>query len=121
MNNYFKTKKYKGYDSKTECKRANELKLLQRAGEIKNFQEQVVFELQPTFKNKQGKAVRKIEYTPDFVYFDNKFKCLVAEDSKGFKTESYKIKAKLFQFKYPEYMFIETGLSKYKKKEKNDK
>jgi hypothetical protein len=110
MNNYYKTKKYKGYDSKSEYKRLQELKLLERAGEIRNLQEQVIFELQPAFRNKQGKAIRKIEYTPDFTYFDNNLKCIVAEDSKGFKTESYKIKAKLFQFKYPQYMFIETGL-----------
>jgi hypothetical protein len=116
MNNYYKTKKYKGYDSKTECKRANELKLLERAGEIKDLKEQVVFELQPAFRTKTGEAIRKIEYTPDFVYYDNLFKHLVAEDSKGFKTESYKIKAKLFQFKYPEYRFIETGLKIKKRK-----
>jgi hypothetical protein len=119
-NSYFKTKKVNGYDSGAECKRALELKLLERAKEIKDLQEQVTFELQPAFRNNQGKAVRKIEYTPDFVYYDNKLKGIVVEESKGFKTESYKIKAKLFQHKYPQYIFIETGL-RPKKKRKSKK
>ena len=34
-----------GYDSKREHRRAQELKLLQRAGEISDLQEQVRFEL----------------------------------------------------------------------------
>lgn len=113
--NYFRTKKYKGSDSKTEYHRLQELKLLERAGEIKHLQEQVSFELQPSFKTNQGKTIRKMEYTPDFVYYDFKLKGVVAEESKGFKTESYKMRAKLFQYKYPDYIFIETGLKKKKK------
>jgi hypothetical protein len=117
-NNYFRTKKYKGSDSKTEYQRLQQLKLLEKAGEIKNLQEQVFFELQPSFKNNQGKTIRKMEYTPDFVYFDCKLKAMVAEESKGFKTEGYKMRSKLFQYKYPDYIFIETGLKKRKKSSK---
>jgi len=45
--------------------------LLVRAGIIKDLQKQVKFELQPAFRNIKGEAIRKIEYIPDFVYFDN--------------------------------------------------
>jgi hypothetical protein len=119
-NNYFRTKKYKGSDSKTEHERLLQLRLLEKAGEIKNLQEQVSFELQPSFKTNQGKTIKKMEYTPDFVYYDCKLKGIVAEESKGFKTESYKMRSKLFQYKYPEYIFIETGL-KIKKNKKSIK
>jgi hypothetical protein len=115
-NNYFRTKKVDGYDSKTECKRAWELKLLEKAGKIKDLKEQVSFELQPSFKTAQGKTIRKMEYTPDFVYYDFKFKGLVAEESKGFRTPDYRIRAKLFQYKYPQYIFIETGLPPKRKR-----
>jgi len=115
-NDYYRTKKVNGYDSKTECKRALELKLLERAGEIRDLREQVTFELQPAFKNNQGKAVRKMDYIADFTYYDNKLKANVVEESKGFKTEKYRLKAKIFQFKYPELFFIESGLSKKKKR-----
>ena len=118
INKYFRTKKVNGYDSATECKRAAELKLLERANEIKDLREQVVFELQPSFKTNQGKTIRKMQYTTDFVYYDNKLKIMVVEESKGFKTEDYKMRAKLFQYKYPEYLFIETGLFKKKRKKK---
>ena len=115
-NNYYRTKKVNGYDSKTECKRALELKLLERGGEIRDLCEQVTFELQPAFKNNQGKAVRKMDYIADFAYYDNKLKAKVVEESKGFKTEKYRLKAKIFQFKFPEFIFIESGLAKKKKR-----
>lgn len=115
---YYKTKKVNGHDSLAESKRAAELKLLQRAGNIKNLQEQVSFELQPSFKANNGRTIRKMEYIADFVYFDNVLNKKVVEESKGFKTEVYRIKCKLFQYKYPDLVFIETGLSKKKKKKK---
>ena len=39
--------KYKGYDSKREYYRAQELKLLEKKGVISDLQEQVKFELIP--------------------------------------------------------------------------
>ncbi len=54
------------------------------------------FDLQPAFINKHGEYRRKIEYIADFM-IDN-----VVIDCKGFTTESFKIKKKLFEFKYPD-------------------
>ncbi len=106
--NKFSAIKTGGYDSKKEYRRSLELKLLLKAGEIRDLKEQVRFELQEGFRSKQGKAIRKIEYITDFTYFDNKLQCIVAEDVKGFKTPEYKIKSKLFQYKYPYYYFLES-------------
>lgn len=97
-----------GCDSKKEFRRKRELTLLQAAGEIKNLEEQKSFVLQEGFQAQSGKKLRPITYIVDFYYFDCAKNCWVAEDVKGFKTDVYKIKAKLFQFRYPEITFLET-------------
>lgn len=81
-----------GYDSKREARRAAELRLLQRAGEISDLREQVTFELIP----KQG-DMRATKYIADFVYVDKNGNQHV-EDSKGFRTAEYRIKRKLMRF-----------------------
>lgn len=89
------------FDSKKEAKRYSELKLLERAGEIKELELQKVFELQPSFK-KNGKTYRKTTYKADFYYFNTKIGKYIVEDVKGFKTEVYKLKKKMFEYKYQE-------------------
>jgi hypothetical protein len=88
------------FDSLKEAKRYNELKILEKANEITELRLQVKFELQPSFK-KEGKTYRKIEYIADFTYYDNKLNKYIVEDTKGYKTEVYKLKKKLFEYKYP--------------------
>jgi hypothetical protein len=88
------------FDSLKEAKRYNELKILEKANEITELRLQVKFELQPSFK-KEGKTYRKIEYIADFTYYDNRLNKYIVEDTKGYKTEVYKIKKKLFEYKYP--------------------
>lgn len=86
------------FDSVLEAKRYRQLALLQRAGEISNLKLQVPFLLQDSFR-KNGKTYRKIEYIADFVY-EEKGQTVV-EDTKGIKTEVFKMKQKLFEYKYP--------------------
>lgn len=88
------------FDSAKEAKRYNELKMLERAHIIDNLQMQKVFELQPKYINCIGQHIRAITYIADFYYYDNEFKKWVVEDTKGFRTEVYKIKKKLFEYKY---------------------
>lgn len=83
------------FDSKKEARRYNELKLLEKAGIIKNLQRQVKYELQPSFKY-NGKTIRAINYIADFVYEKNGE--LIVEDVKGIKTDVYKLKKKLFLY-----------------------
>lgn len=101
MKNKYKNTKYNGYDSKKEYYRSNELKLLQKAGEISNLQEQVGYELIPSqWKVENGKKKcieRAVKYIADFQYTD-RFGNIVVEDTKGFRTESYKIKKKLMLY-----------------------
>lgn len=98
---------YKGiiYDSKKEAKRAYELDIMQRAGLIQNLERQKSFELQPSFKL-NGKTIRAITYIADFVYTKNGQ--TIVEDVKGFKTEIYRLKYKMFLYKYPDITFIES-------------
>ena len=86
------------FDSILEANRYQELKLLQRTKQISNLRLQVPFLLQESFK-KNGTTHRKIEYIADFVYEENGQ--TVVEDTKGMKTEIFKIKQKLFEYKYP--------------------
>lgn len=103
MYNKFKNKKIIidgiKFDSKKEGKRYEELKLLEKANLIKNIQLQVKYELQPKYKI-NNKTIRAINYIADFVYYDNEKNQLIVEDSKGYRTDVYKIKKKLFEYRY---------------------
>jgi hypothetical protein len=96
------------FDSKAEAKRYQELKLIERAGQIKNLSLQPRFTLQEGFVNiHTGKKERMIEYVADFMYLENGV--IIVEDCKGFKTSDYKIKRKLFIHQYQDkYKHIET-------------
>ena len=96
------------FDSNAEAKRYKELKLLERGGAIKNLSLQPRFLLQEGFVNiHTSKKVRAIEYVADFQYDENGI--TIVEDVKGMKTSDYKIKRKLFLFKYQnKYKHIET-------------
>ena len=82
-------------DSEHEYSRLCELKVLQRAGEIKDLQTQVRYKLIPNQKI-CGKTERGTDYIADFVYWtkDDQFIC---EDAKGHKTADYIIKRKLMK------------------------
>ncbi len=92
--NKYGAKKSGGYDSVKEHRRANELKLMQRAGIISNLREQVKYVLIPTQRDAAGNLLEKeCSYYADFVYErDGK---TVVEDTKGMRTPEYKIKRKL--------------------------
>lgn len=111
------------FDSKMEADFYVYLKAEQKAGRVKSFQTQPEFVLQERFIIVEGKSIpdtnkdfeklkrkhkapihRAIKYISDFlvVYADNSVKVI---DVKGIKTADFKIKEKMFNFKYPEYNF----------------
>lgn len=94
------------FDSKKEHARWLHLKALESMGLISDLQRQVSFELQPKFTSNKGEHIRAICYVADFVYTkDNK---KIVEDVKGgtaTQTDVFKLKRKLFLYKYPEYEF----------------
>lgn len=86
------------FDSKHEANRYLELKMLLKGRAIYDLQLQPKFEIQPAYK-KNGKTIRAITYVADFSYRDKTGK-LIVEDAKGMKTEVYKLKKKLVEYKY---------------------
>lgn len=101
------------FDSQREATRYQELKLLERAGAIKDLKRQVSYELipvqrEPNTLNKidskrgrviQGKIIEKaVTYIADFVYTDSATGEVVVEDTKGFRTKDYILKRKMLLY-----------------------
>lgn len=91
------------FDSKKEAKRYQDLKILENAGVISNLNRQVPFEIVP----KQN-GERAVKYIADFMYVEVATGKVIVEDVKGYRTDVYKIKRKLFKLRYPEYEFLES-------------
>lgn len=102
------TKYGKRWDSKKELAYYENLLLLQKAGEIKEIELQPSFLLQEAFK-RNGKTERAIRYNADFkvTYSDGHIEIIDVKASTKFKTEVYRIKRKLFLYRYPEIIFKE--------------
>jgi len=102
------------FDSKKECKRYMELKLLERGNVIRDLRLQVEFELLPNqyatekrygkngkpLKDKKVLLERRVVYRADFVYILNETNETVIEDVKGIKLPEYILKRKLFLYRY---------------------
>lgn len=87
------------FDSQKEARRYKELKLLERGKAISDLKLQPKFELIPKQKY-QGKTLRKTSYIADFQYYDIKNDKVIVEDVKGYLTDVYKLKKKMFLYKY---------------------
>ena len=85
------------FDSKREAQRWQELRLMERAGRITDLRRQVKFVLIPSQRGEDGKVIEKqVTYIADFVYLkDGK---TVVEDSKGYRTEVYRLKKKMMLY-----------------------
>lgn len=88
------------FDSKKEANRYKELRLLEKAGAIKDLRTQVKFTLIPSQRDEAtGKVIeRECSYKADFVYEEDGK--TVVEDVKGFRTKEYVIKRKLMLYQY---------------------
>lgn len=99
----YKNKKciYNGikFDSKKEMAYYIKLKLLEEKGKIRDLELQKTYELQPSFKL-NGRTYRKITYKADFSYVTAEDDKLHVVDTKGFRTEVYKLKRKMLAYKY---------------------
>lgn len=89
------------FDSMGEARRYQELKLLERAGLIRDIFRQSLFVLMVD-------RVHICNYRADFVYHDNATNLTVVEDFKGFRTAEYRLKHKLMLAIYG-IEILETG------------
>ena len=88
------------FDSKKEANYYLKFKIMQDAGIIRNLELQKKYVLQKSFINKEGKKYREISYIADFYYVTTKDNKEHVVDVKGFRTDVYKLKKKLFEYKY---------------------
>lgn len=79
------------FDSQREYKHWLELKIRERVGEISRLERQKDFVI-------EHNGVRITKYRADFIYFENGQR--VVADSKGFRTDVYRLKAKLMKAFY---------------------
>ena len=93
---------YKGikFDSKKEMQRYKNLEILENTNYICSLELQKKFLLQEGYTNAEGKKRRPIYYIADFYYYDYIDNKWVVEDVKGVRTDVYKLKKKLFEYKY---------------------
>ena len=83
------------FHSLGECNRYIELQKALRIGSIKDLRLQVVYPLTAKRRDKDGKAVRAMNYIADFVYTDTSTDLEVVEDFKGKRTQGYINKSKM--------------------------
>ena len=89
-----------------EAQYFDELYLKLKQGLITNLKVQPKYELIPTLKW-NDKTLKKRIYKADFEYFDLNTKNTVVVDAKGFQTDVYKLKKRLFLLNYTNYIFME--------------
>lgn len=88
------------FDSKAEGRYYEHLLKLKKTGAVEDFEMQKAFTLLDRFAHPQtGRIVRAITYKADFevLYADGRIEVV---DIKGFLTPEFKIKAKMFMFRY---------------------
>lgn len=92
------------FDSQMEYRRYCELKLLQRAGEIKDLHVHPKYKLLPKYySNSQHRNIPAIIYTADFTYLEDGK--VIVEDVKGVSTTAFNLKRRLFEYHYPSVFF----------------
>ena len=92
------------FDSKKERLRFDNLLIMAKKGLIKNLILQPEFEIIPQVKHNK-KTLCKIKYIADFKYEENGK--IIVEDVKGFKTDVYQLKKRLFLLQNPNIEFRE--------------
>lgn len=85
------------FDSKREADRYLVLKGMEEDGTIGALRRQVRYELIPAF-DVDGRHYRPVYYVADFVYREGGKE--VVEDVKGMRTDTYRLKSKLFARRY---------------------
>lgn len=89
------------FDSLAEADYYQKLAMAEKAGQIADLAVHPTFELQPAFTDHNGKKQRAIVYEADFSYVDKATGKRVISDFKGFETAVFKLKYKLFLYRYP--------------------
>jgi hypothetical protein len=84
------------YRSQREMRRHQELRLLERAGQITDLRREVPFPLAPAAKI-LGRMRPALRYFADFTYYESGKAQMTIEDCKGVRTTAYNIKRHLMK------------------------
>lgn len=93
------------FDSKAERKRYDQLRLLQMAREITGLIVHPRYTILDKFTDVHGLSHREVKYIGDFEYVTSEGE-RICEDVKGVETAIFKLKRKLFCFRYPETRLV---------------
>lgn len=94
------------FDSRLEGERFQQLRLLEKAGEIWQLRLQVELQIFCGYINPDtGEKTKSSFYIADFMYTDMENRKIIVEDTKGMETPEFKLKWKLVQSMYPQYEF----------------
>ena len=88
------------FDSQSEGRYYQHLLGLMESGVVESFEMQKPYTLLDKFPHpKTGKTIRAIKYVPDFevIYTDGRVEVV---DVKGMQTDVFRMKCKLFMFRY---------------------
>lgn len=90
------------FDSKDEYHYYRYLEGKKSKGEILNFELQPSYELQPKFRDSQGKAIQAITYTPDYLIYhlDGSLEAVDVK-SLGTATQQGELRKKMFLYHFP--------------------
>ena len=83
------------FDSRHEAEAWSVLKIMEKAGAIRDLERQVKYELVP-----KTDKFRAVSYIADFRYYDCEIGETVVLDAKGVKTKEYLLKKKLMYWRY---------------------
>ena len=96
------------FASKLEAERYQQLRLLERAGEISGLQLQTEFQILKGWVHPEtGEKIRSRYYVADFVYIEESTNKMVVEDTKGVETAEFRLKWAMVKSLYPQYDFRE--------------
>lgn len=88
------------FASKAEARRYEQLRLLEKVGEIRELELQPKFPLYAPVHGRTNATARVGEYRADFRYRMGPTGVLVVEDVKGVRTEAYRWKKKHTEIQY---------------------
>lgn len=92
------------FDSQAEARRYRTLRLLERAGEIRDLEvHPPSVTLLPAFRDRWGRSYRAISYRADFRYWQGDQE--VVEDVKGVAARDFSLRRRLFQHQFPAIRF----------------
>lgn len=99
-----RTRNGRVFASEQEARRYDQLILLELHGSIRNlsFQPKFDFIVTVTAPGKEDCVIEKLRYVGDFQYEENGV--AIVEDVKGYETDTWRRKKKLFEKLYPEFV-----------------